>query len=229
MLQSSPAPCVSEVNVYPGWLLLQVDGDGNLRCPDGDCSTVFHMHQVANHVGAGQQEEVFASLVELRNAAVLKEALPAALQIERERLTAEFQRIQAIADMDERKAAALRMEVLDDILTLKCPAQNCRQAFHDYDGCAALTCSSCKTGFCAYCLDNCGSDAHAHVARCPERLTDDFFLPLQRFHEHHRVRKGRLIAERLRKEPPAVQRAALRLLKPDLELPGGKKIDVKQL
>ena len=44
------------------------------------------------------------------------------------------------------------------------------QAFADFDGCFALTCGHCKIGFCALCLQNCGADAHPHLARegeCP--------------------------------------------------------------
>ena len=52
-------------------------------------------------------------------------------------------------------------------MTLRCPRKNCRQAFTNYVGCAALTCSraTCGCGFCAYCLADCGTDAHDHCIR----------------------------------------------------------------
>ena len=52
---------------------------------------------------------------------------------------------------------------LSDEVNLKCP--RCQMAFHDYDGCNALQCSSteCRAAFCAICLEDCGSDAHDHV------------------------------------------------------------------
>lgn len=187
------------------------------------------MHHVASQTGQGEQQEaVFAALVELRNAARLKAVLPQAVADERERLTAEFRRIQAITDLDERAAAVLRMEIIEEILTLKCPA--CRKAFHDFDGCFALTCSdaSCGAGFCAWCLKHCGRDAHSHVAACPEsRRAGEFYSSLEDFHDHHRRRKGRLIGERLRQEKPAVRGMTLRLLEPDLTMPDGKKIVVQ--
>eukprot|EP01043_Picozoa_sp_COSAG02_P017655 COSAG02_NODE_804_length_16991_cov_2.687840_5_plen_2135_part_01 len=59
-----------------------------------------------------------------------------------------------------------RTHIVENILTLKCP--RCSQAFVDFSGCFALTCSraGCGCGFCAYCLMDCGGDAHAHVLQC---------------------------------------------------------------
>eukprot|EP00474_Spongospora_subterranea_P006170 CRZ06628.1 hypothetical protein [Spongospora subterranea] len=51
------------------------------------------------------------------------------------------------------------------LLTPSCP--RCSQAFIDFDGCCALTCNNCGCPFCAFCLKDCGGDAHAHVAVCP--------------------------------------------------------------
>ena len=57
----------------------------------------------------------------------------------------------------------LRHHVVQRILTLSCP--RCGQAFVDRTGCAALTCSraACQCHFCAFCLKDCGSSAHAHA------------------------------------------------------------------
>ena len=63
---------------------------------------------------------------------------------------------------------AIKEHIVDQILTLKCP--RCRQAFADFSGCLALTCSraGCGCGFCALCQEDCGNDAHAHIGRgCP--------------------------------------------------------------
>ena len=32
--------------------------------------------------------------------------------------------------------------------------------------CCSLYCSRCPCSFCAWCLQDCGADAHAHVANC---------------------------------------------------------------
>ena len=73
----------------------------------------------------------------------------------------EEERIAAIVDETEREAHKLRMKIVDDVLTLRCPRADCRKAFVDFTGCFALICSSvtCRCGFCAWCLKDCGTDA----------------------------------------------------------------------
>jgi hypothetical protein len=49
-----------------------------------------------------------------------------------------------------------------------CPVcSTCGVAFIDFSGCFALSCVSCSSGLCGYCLKFCGSDAHAHTFSCP--------------------------------------------------------------
>lgn len=52
---------------------------------------------------------------------------------------------------------------LTEKINLKCP--RCKTVFNDYDGCNALTCAlpTCRAGFCAICLEDCGHDAHQHI------------------------------------------------------------------
>jgi len=79
------------------------------------------------------------------------------------------------------RALRVRNHILEHILTLACPA--CGQAFIDFDACFALYCGRCSTGFCAYCLEDCGviqyrssSDAaHRHVAYCQYNTTGELF------------------------------------------------------
>jgi len=63
-----------------------------------------------------------------------------------------------VSDMSEVDNAVRRIR--DEILTERCPG--CNQAFDDYDGCNAVKCDSCGCGFCAVCLEVCGTDAHGH-------------------------------------------------------------------
>ena len=60
-----------------------------------------------------------------------------------------------------------RKHIEEEILQMKCPRQSCRQAFYDFDGCFALSCSLCPCKFCGWCLQDCGDqDAHPHVLIC---------------------------------------------------------------
>ena len=74
-----------------------------------------------------------------------------------------------LAQMDERQR---RVECcrrrLVELLTDACP--RCQAAFVDFDDCFALTCARCPCGFCAWCLADCGADAHRHVAHCDRNL-----------------------------------------------------------
>lgn len=91
------------------------------------------------------------------------------------RLAAEHARqLQTLRDDFQRShqnpAAPVRKQIQDEILTLRCPQPNCRQAFAAFDGCMAVQCSraGCGTHFCAICMTACQSsaDAHTHVRGC---------------------------------------------------------------
>lgn len=74
-----------------------------------------------------------------------------------------------IASMNafEREVNRYRNIILESF-NLKCP--RCHLVFVDFEGCFALSCFRCGCGFCAWCLKDCGSDAHRHVTRCPMNL-----------------------------------------------------------
>jgi len=96
----------------------------------------------------------------------------------------------------EVKIADAKKHIIEKILTLFCP--RCGQAFVDFSGCCALTCSrqGCACAFCAYCLEDCGADAHAHVSS----QHGDLFLRVELFEEHHKTRKRALIQTYLEDE-----------------------------
>ena len=83
----------------------------------------------------------------------------------------------------------------EEVLTLRCP--RCKVAFVDFEGCCALMCGGCSCGFCAYCLEDCGQDAHAHVAKC---VPGGMFCSSAKFEEHQEKRKRRMSRERIEKE-----------------------------
>lgn len=78
--------------------------------------------------------------------------------------------LEQLMQMDEqqRRVHSKAKEVCA-LLNDACP--RCKQAFVDFNGCCALYCSRCPCGFCAWCLEDCGTDAHAHVANCRHNLS----------------------------------------------------------
>ena len=117
-----------------------------------------------------------------------------------------------IQDEDKRRAHLIRLEIISDILNLKCPAPNCGAVFADFDGCFALTCARCKAGFCASCLAHCGNDAHAHCLK----VHGSYFGTKEQFVESHRVRRQELVRQRLSRENARTQRLVLELMRKDL-------------
>jgi hypothetical protein len=80
----------------------------------------------------------------------------------------------------------LRHKVIDEILTLRC--LRCAQAFLDFEGCFALECGTCPCRFCGWCLRDCGTDAHPHVATCAAKPpdADRYFGKREQFEEAKR-------------------------------------------
>ncbi|XP_037047411.1 uncharacterized protein LOC119082138 isoform X2 [Bradysia coprophila] len=106
--------------------------------------------------------------------------------------------------------------IQETVLNLSCP--KCNTAFYEFDGCVAVTCSTCKAGFCGLCLANCGSDAHSHVRSCPKNPGTDYYVSqrdLQAVHLDMRNRKLRdyLSQHRLNS---TVHRQIIEKIRPDL-------------
>lgn len=105
---------------------------------------------------------------------------------------------------DERKAELLRLNLIENVLTLKCP--NCTLAFIDFDGCHNVTCHNCRLSFCAMCLNA------SIVFKCStiNHLSSDFG-------EHHRRRQQHLIREQINELPEKTGHILLRLISKELE------------
>ena len=164
-----------------------VDDEGNLLCPE--CGEIITLRDVAKEAAP---KKVFDLLEQLKSNLKIKKAVERELKEQEGRLKQEFDRIMAIKDKDEQDAERLRLDIINDILTLRCP--RCKIAFIDYTGCAALTCGCCHAGFCAMCLKDCGGeDVHRHVVQCPENRTRQIFITLVDFNRHHSLRRQNLI------------------------------------
>ena len=126
----------------------------------------------------------------------------------------------ATLDQDER-ARQVRNHVVERILNPACP--RCGQAFVDFDGCFALSCSrvGCPLpacGFCAYCLHDANGDAHHHVANCPHNIAPgrSVWATLEIFREAQRRRCTRMMREYLANLDEASRARALRDCAQDL-------------
>jgi len=176
-----------------------VDDQGSLLCPE--CSEPITLLKA---VKESIPQKVFDSLESLKAKTNIKKAVDQALKEQEARLRNEFERIQAIKDEDERKSERIRLDIIENILTLRCP--RCKCAFIDYTGCAALTCSNCKASFCALCLKDCGTNAHSHVLNCPENKHKDLFIPEKEFNRHHSIRREQLINEKIKDQSNKTKR-----------------------
>jgi hypothetical protein len=194
------------------------DAEGNLRCVDVQCKSVHQVQHIVLQAGDQQHLDVVDKLMDLRTFSVLKKALPEALDGERARLTAEFQRIQSIADLDERASEVLRLEVVENILNLKCPGPTCGAVVYDFDGCFAVKCAKCDADFCAWCMKGGqpGVDMHGHVRSCLENGGRGLYGTQHDFRQHHQRRKGRLIKERLASETADIRQRVEKRLAADL-------------
>jgi hypothetical protein len=101
--------------------------------------------------------------------------------------------MESVAGMHARK-------IQEDLLNLKCP--RCLAVFVSFDGCFAVKCHRCQCGFCAWCLQDCGKDAHGHVVRCPHRRSEEvYYGDFDQFEACHRSRKARLVHSYLKDIP----------------------------
>lgn len=186
--------------------------DGLLRCPVPDCESTFELQEVAvqaskaNDHYRDDSNKAFESLLKLKESADIKRALSPAIKAEGDRVRAEMMQ----GDVEK-----ICREITEDILTLRCP--KCRQAFFDFEGCFALSCSRCRVNFCAWCITHQSEyDVHTHVARCGEGNGNVFYSRAV-FENHQKNRKERLVRERLSRESGAVRRLVLNKIDGELK------------
>jgi hypothetical protein len=92
---------------------------------------------VARHASSAafeQYNKARMSLIEQRMAREFEAEL-------KERLNQEPERLMAM-DEEQHKVRAAYRHSCEELLTLKCPRPNCKQAFIDFEGCFALRCAA---------------------------------------------------------------------------------------
>lgn len=141
---------------------------GNIFCPSCDESPAFTDVDVARHSSI----EAFASYTEGKRKLLEAKLYQEISEDEKKKFKAELEQWK-VMDENQREVHKLGLE-LQETMNLKCP--RCSQVFNDYNGCAALVCRGARAGgaggcgaaFCAWCQEDCGADAHGHVAQCTE-------------------------------------------------------------
>ncbi len=135
-----------------------------MSCPARPCAAgPFSDAQVA----AMTSSEVFSTYIESRTKLAETRLVQELTEQKNQELRRELSRLSSLNERQRRvEAAVMRVQ---EVLTDKCP--RCEAAFLDYANCSALTCHRCGCRFCAWCLRDCGADAHQHVANCPLNMT----------------------------------------------------------
>eukprot|EP01047_Picozoa_sp_COSAG01_P070106 COSAG01_NODE_10539_length_2136_cov_3.113402_2_plen_481_part_00 len=160
--------------------------EGCVFCPGCEETPAFSDAEVARHCN----DAVFVIYTDAKKKLVEARLAEQIGAEERARMDAELERLQKMTD-EEREVEKERRhieDIFEDMLYLKCP--RCKMVFVDFTNCAALTCGKvgCGCGFCAWCQEDCGDDAHQHVANCPVKPrgedtvydTKDEFMLVQR-------------------------------------------------
>ena len=132
------------------------------KCPTECNAPGFTERDLARHLSVDDFQAYLKSRLE-----ILEADLKATLEEEsRRKVEEEVARLKAL-DERERRVLLARKHIEEDILQPKCPRQSCRRGFFDFEGCFAISCSSCTCKFCGWCLQDCGdNDAHPHVRQC---------------------------------------------------------------
>lgn len=115
--------------------------------------------------------------------------------------------------------------IQETIFNLSCPS--CKVAFYEFDGCAAVACSTCKAGFCGLCLEHCGTDAHAHVRSCSKNPGGSYHVSKPDLDAAHRDMRNQKLREYLSRHGfnGKVQQQIIEKLRKDL-IDLGMKIPV---
>jgi hypothetical protein len=138
------------------------------RCPTQCNAPSFTDQDLVRHLSADDSRAYWKAKVEILEADLMA-------KLEEEHWKQVEEEVARLKTLDERERRVLldRKHIEEELMQLKCPRQSCRQAFYDFEGAFAVSCSACA---CKFCGDN---DTHPHVRQCgkvPRRV--DALFPL---------------------------------------------------
>ena len=154
-------------------------------------------------------EEMYAKYRSVCTEVAVNEHIREAEERYRKEIDKLYRELEALRSASDAQSEKSRLEdvqrhrthIVDNILTLKCPRSGCGMALLDFEGCFAITCGSCGCGFCAWCLKDCGDDAHQHVMACAlNRNAGGIGGSFEDFEDTHRQRMGREVSKYLHVE-----------------------------
>ncbi|CAK9045838.1 Uncharacterized protein SCF082_LOCUS25871, partial [Durusdinium trenchii] len=142
--------------------LTRKDNTGAVPCFDPKCKSTPHHPQTVGRFVSQETYDGFMAAVKRGVEQQTVQTMNSEFERRRKQLEEEVQG-------DSRVQVHMR-HITENILTLKCPSGG--HAFVDFSGCFALVCTRCvpQSTFCAWCLADCGKDAHQHVAYCEHNL-----------------------------------------------------------
>jgi hypothetical protein len=192
------------------------------KCPTECNAPGFKERDLARHLSVDDYQAYLKSRLE-----ILEADFKAKLEEESKRQVAEEIARLKVLDEHERRVLLARKHIEEEIMQPKCPRPSCRRGFLDFEGCFAISCSSCACKFCGWCLEDCGDhDAHAHVRQCAKvpRGVDALFprMPTVRaaFEKTHKERCRERIKRYIDNEldPDIHERVRQEVVKIDSEL-----------
>ena len=202
---------------------------GYVFCPnrkDG-CEGAPHFTnlEVARHVGEEVYDQYTGGQKKLLESKLAKEISAE----ERLKMECELERLTQMSE-EQRKVERER-RLVEELLNPHCP--KCKMVFVDFRNCAALTCGAphCGAHFCAWCQEECGDDAHGHVARCPVKPpgADTFYDTKDEFMAVQRQRQRELICAHIEGLADAVRASVAEACRAALDAVGLGNIVVRYL
>jgi hypothetical protein len=162
--------CNSDLeSLHEAFLLVVIVRDCATRCfampTTDDCkSTAWSNADLARALSEAQ----FAAYIDKLRAVSENRVLVEQLQRHQADLAAQERLLRGEMARDE-EIAAHRRHITNNLLCLRCP--RCKQVFVDFVNCFALDVRQMWCWFCAWCLHDCGEDAHRHVNNCAHNTT----------------------------------------------------------